>query len=166
MHVSDARAALARIRVVTGDNIPILVISDRIFWHLAHVPSADQIIKRLRQLSLIGGVLIDEFAHLVQIVFQDRLARVHDRLVILRQGNGSQDDDDRDHDHQFEQGKTSKIRRQKAESRRPRRSSRLFLLTAYCSLLTVLTSHDISLHSRRRPLTLSARQKYSLRPTK
>ena len=73
MHVSDARAALARIRVVAGDNVPIFVISDRIFGHLAHVPGADQIIKRLWQLSLIGGVLIDEFAHLVQIVFQDRL---------------------------------------------------------------------------------------------
>ena len=43
-----------------------------------------KLIERLRQASLVSRELIDKRAHLAQVVAQHRLARMHDRLLILR----------------------------------------------------------------------------------
>jgi len=82
-------------------------------------------------------------------------------------GDGSQDDDDRDHDHQFEQGKATKTSRQKGRKQKaanvfPALPAYCLLLSAYC-LLPVTIFLSIQRHAVR---LLSARQKYSLRPTK
>ena len=68
MHVGDAAASLARIRIVTRDDGPIAFLSDRIGWNLAQVTGAYQIVERLRQLAFVGRVLIDEVAQLMQVV--------------------------------------------------------------------------------------------------
>src|SRR5438132_12635008 len=70
MHVGDSGSALSRVGIVDGNNTPVLIIGDRIFGNLAHVARADQIIQRLWQLALVCRVLIDQRAHLEQIVVQ------------------------------------------------------------------------------------------------
>src|SRR5712692_6103792 len=154
VQVGDSSAALSRVRVVAGSNHPILIIGNRILRNLAHVAGRNQIVERLGQLALVCRVLIDERAHLEKIVVQNRFARMHDCLLKLWQRYRHQNDDDRDDDHQLEQGETS---------RQGTRSS-CFLLTAYCLLPTVLTSHCTSPHSGPCPRTLSGRQKHFRRP--
>src|SRR5712691_2469964 len=120
VHVGDSRAALGRVWIVAGSNHPILIIGNRILRKLAHVAGGNQVVERLRQLALVRGVLIYERAHLEKIVVQNRLARVHDCLLKLRQGYRYQNDDDRDDDHQLEQSETS---RQAAVGSRQRTSA-------------------------------------------
>src|SRR5712691_3696833 len=143
VHVGDSSAALSRVWIVAGSNHPILIIGNRILRKLAHVASRNQIVERLGQLALVCRVLIDERTHLEKIVVQNRLARVHDGLLKLRQRDRHQYDDDRDDDHQLEESETS---RQKAVGSRQGTRSSCFLLTAYCLLPTGFTSHCTSLH--------------------
>src|SRR5713101_1992886 len=159
VHVGDSSAALSRVRIVAGRNHPILIIGNRILRKLAHVAGRNQIVERLGQLALVCRVLIDERTHLEKIVVQNRLARVHDGLLKLRQRDRHQYDDDRDDDHQLEKGKA---RRQTAGSRRQENRTACFLPTASCLLFT--TSHCTSLHSGLCHQTLSARQKHFRRP--
>src|SRR6266513_829893 len=163
VHVRDSRAALGRVWIVAGRNYPILIIRNRILRTLAHVAGANQIVERLMQLALVRRVLIDERTHLEKIVAQNRLARMRDGLLKLRQRDRDQNDDDRDDDHQFEQRETS---RQTAVGSRQRTSAADLLLTAYCLLPSDLTSHCTSLHSGPCHQTLSARRRRFRRPTR
>src|SRR5205085_5339671 len=106
--------------------------------NLSHVTPADQIVERLRQASFVGCKLIDQAAHRAEILLQHCLTRMHNRFLILRQCDGSQNDDDRDHDHQLQQ-------------RKPR--------------YLHFTSHRNSPHLKPCLSNWTERQKHSLRPT-
>src|ERR1043165_9547719 len=84
----------------------ILLSCERVDRDVAHVTFSDEIVERLRQAAFVCRKLIDQRTHFAQIVTQHSLTRVHDRLLILRQSDGSENDDDRNHDHQLQQRKS------------------------------------------------------------
>src|SRR6185369_14236986 len=139
MNVSHALLALERIWIFAGGNGPVLLSGEWINRHFPHITVANEIVERLRQAPLVGGKLIDQRTHCAQIVSQHRLARVHDRPLILRQRNRGQNNDDRDHDHQLQQRKSCGL---------PSATWALYI-----------TSHCTSLHSMPFLSTSSARRK-------
>src|SRR6185369_2864434 len=145
MNVSHALLALERIWIFAIRNGPVLLSGERVNRHFPHITVAHEIVERLRQAALVGGKLIDQRPYRAQIVSQHRLARVHDRPLILRQRNRGQNNDDRDHDHQFQQ-----------------RKSGCLPIATFC---LSITSHCTSLHSMPFLSTSSARRKRSHRPT-
>lgn len=110
MNVRHALFTLGGIWIFACGHGPIRLPSDRIFGQLAHVAARNKIVERLRQLLLVRRILIEQRAQPEKIVAQHGFARREDRLLILRQHDGSKNNDDRDHDHQLKQSKTSRLR--------------------------------------------------------
>lgn len=108
MHVVHAGTGLVRAEhhVAVVEN-PIVLLIDRIDGDLAKVVGIDEVLQRLRSLLLVKGVVVDSFAHGLQIFFQDRFARVLHSLCVNAGGHSNQDGDDRDDDHQLNEGETA-----------------------------------------------------------
>src|SRR6266478_284989 len=143
MHIGDALSAFGRVGIVASGNSQIFLTRDGIDRKFAHISRRNEFIERLWQLPFVGAVLIEKRSHFVQIVSQDGLTRVHDCFLVLRQGDGREDDDNRNNDHQLKQRKAAKqsggVRWQASYTVSSLTSAVCPLSSAYCRLS--FTSH-------------------------
>ena len=143
MNIGDALLAFLGVRIIASRYGPIFLIRERIDRKFAHISRRNEFIERLWQLPFVGAVLIEKRSHFVQIISQDGLTRVHDCFLVLRQGDGREDDDNRNNDHQLKQREAAKqpggVRWQASYTVSSLTSAVCPLSSAYCRLS--FTSH-------------------------
>src|SRR6476659_2113639 len=167
MNVGHSLLAFTRVWVFSGRHSPVLLAGDRIDGNFAHIAFTHELIQRLRQLAFVSCKLVNEFPHLRQVVAQHSFTRVQERLLKLRERNGSKDDDDRDHDHQLEERKSPGKEEtggqgNGATGAKVSASPRLLFSPSFVEI----TNHCTALHLALCLSTSSAHQKHFPRPTK
>ncbi len=81
MNVDYSGSAVARYGILSHIHHPVLLSGDWIDRHFAHVISGDQIIDSLRKVLFVCRVLVEHFAHSLQVLFEYCLASL--RLNVL-----------------------------------------------------------------------------------